>query len=70
MNHTKGQSAIAIDSWKRQIFERELSAEGYDYTIAPFTVDTLIITVKTHYPMLLKPVVDRANEMCAASRNQ
>lgn len=67
MVSTMKKAAIAIDSWKLNIFTRELKADNYtttDRTTLPG--GTIIIKVPTDNMQRLAQTVLRANQMCAA----
>lgn len=64
---TMKKAAIAIDSWKETIFNRELAADKYtatERTVLPG--GTIIIKVPTDNMQRLAQTVLRANQMCAA----
>jgi hypothetical protein len=64
-------TGIAIDDWKFSIFERHLSAAGYDYTISKgLTKNTLLLKIKTKNAKALEVVVRAANEEAARTRKK
>ena len=56
---------IAIDSWKRPIFERHLSQSGYAFDVGPGVVGTLLMTVTTDNAEALEVVARAANTEAA-----
>lgn len=58
-------AGIAIDNWKLPIFERHLSQSGYTFEKCPFTVDTMLLTVKTTNIEALAHVIKKANTEAA-----
>lgn len=62
-------AGIVIDDWKLSIFERHLSAAGYNYTTGSgVTEDTLLLKVKTENMKALEVVVRAANDEAARTR--
>ena len=59
------RAGIAIDRWKKDIFERHLKQAGYTWDTMPgFTPDTMFLKVVTSNPMALQEVVKAAYEEC------
>jgi hypothetical protein len=64
-------AGIAIDDWKLPIFKRHLDAAGYSYTEHPgLTKDTLTLKVTCEWVHKLTPVVQAANDECAAVKRR
>lgn len=62
-------AAVAIDSWKLDIFKRRLDAAGYTFTTHPgVTPDTLTLKVEYEWVAELQPVITAANQECARGR--
>ena len=63
------KAAIAIDSWKLEIFEKHLKAAEYEYSVNPcLTEDMLILQVSFEFITHLHPIVKAANHECAMKR--
>lgn len=62
---------IAIDTWKRAIFERRLKSAGFVYDVNPgVTNDTLLITVEAESKDAVLSVVTKANREAAHAKNR
>ena len=65
------RSAICIDAWKLDIFDKELRAAGFDYEEAPgVTKDTLTLTVVTNEIRRLALCVNKANQTAATEKRK
>lgn len=65
MSQTK-KAAIAIDKWKREIFERHLKQSGYQFScVSGLTEGTWLISVHTTNLEALHKVVKEANTEAA-----
>ena len=63
------KAGIAIDAWKRPIFERRLREAGFSFTVVgELTKDTLALTVETNDMARLKIVVRAANTEAAVTK--
>jgi hypothetical protein len=63
------KAAIGIDDWKLRIFEKYLTAAGFEYTVGPgVTSDTLLISVSTETISELQPIVEQANMAAAREK--
>lgn len=63
------KAAIGIDSWKLDIFEKNLTEAGFTYENAGrFSEDTLMLIVYTDDVKKLEKVVRKANAEAARSK--
>ena len=63
------KAAIVIDSWKYEIFDRNLKQSGYDFEEAPtLAKGTRTLLVKTDNLTALGYVVQAANDEAAKTR--
>lgn len=63
-------AGIAIDSWKRNIFERHLTAAEYAFTTgAGVTNDTLLLKVQTEDLKALEVIVREANDEATRTKS-
>jgi len=65
------KTAIAIDDWKLDIFDKALTDAGYTYVKNPgVTRDTLLLSVETDNIPRLAQVVKMANEKAAIEKTR
>lgn len=63
------KAAIAIDNWKKDIFERHLSQAGYSFSRSPgLTAGTMFLSVQTENIEALAEVVKAATIEAARTR--
>lgn len=65
------KAGVVIDAWKLDIFKRHLDAAGYKYEQrnGP-TKNVLLLAVDYEWVSKIKPVIDAANEECAAAERK
>jgi hypothetical protein len=63
------KAAIAIDSWKLEIFKRHLEGAHIAYSVTDgLAKDMLFITLRYNWVADIQPIVEAANKECANER--
>ncbi len=61
-------AGVGLDRWKLPIFKKHLDAAGFKYDDpVPFTPGTVILKVHYEWVHQLKPIIEAAQEECAAA---
>ena len=63
-------AGVMIDDWKLPVFKRHLEAAGYQYTVHPFTADTLTLKVTCDVLDSLQPIIKAAYDECRLQKSR
>jgi len=64
-------AAVVLDAWKLPVFEKHLKEAGYTYEqVSGLTKGTLTLRVAYEWVASLQPIIESAQEECAALTKQ